>query len=102
LAGALENKAVALAPVVLTELLSDPLLPPEVSSSLLALPLLEPLPGFWERVGRTRADLIRRKCRPKLADTLIAQTCIDHKAPLLTRDTDFGNFARYAGLALVP
>jgi len=32
--------------------------------------------------------------------TLIAQSCIDHHVPLITRDGDFRPFARYAGLTL--
>lgn len=70
-------------------------------AAILAVPLLEIRDGFWERAGRTRASLIHRKLKPKLADTLIAQLCIDHDIPLLTRDRDFSPFARYAGLRLL-
>ena len=68
---------------------------------LLSIPILELMAGFWERAGRTRAELIRRKLKPKLADTLIAQVCIDHSVTLHARDTDFRPFAKYAGLQLV-
>jgi len=34
-----------------------------------------------------------------LADTLIAQICIDHDVPLITRDKDFRHFAKH-GLRL--
>jgi hypothetical protein len=34
-------------PVVLTEVLSDPKLPVEVSQTLLELPLIEVEPGYW-------------------------------------------------------
>jgi predicted nucleic acid-binding protein len=61
----------------------------------------EVLTGFWTRAGKLRANLIRRGHRPKLADTLIAQTCLDHKVGLLTRDRDFSTFARWAGLKLL-
>jgi predicted nucleic acid-binding protein len=97
----LRNQFILMAPIVLAELLSDPLLPDEVETHLRSVPVLELMPGFWERAGKTRAALIRRKMKPKLADTLIAQVCIDHKLPLHTRDTDFRPFAKYAGLQLV-
>jgi predicted nucleic acid-binding protein len=97
----LRPRLLSMAPVVLAELLSDQSLPTAVEKNLCALPLLELLPGFWERAGKTRANLIRRKLRPKLADTLIAQVCIDHEATLHSRDADFRPFARYAGLQLV-
>lgn len=63
--------------------------------------MAEVVSGFAGRAGRLRADLIRRGYRPKLADTLIAQTCLDHKVGLLTRDRDSGAFARWAGLKLL-
>ena len=67
-----------MSPVVLTELLSDPLRSVAARESLAKLPLLEISSGFWERAGLTRAELVRNKVKPKLADTLIAQLCIDH------------------------
>jgi len=68
---------------------------------LVLIHLLELQPGFWWRAGKLRANLTRGGYRPKLADTLIAQTCLDHKVGLLTRDRDFGAFARWAGLKLL-
>ena len=97
----LHNHFILMAPIVLAELLSDPLLPDEVETHLRSVPVLELMPGFWERAGKTRAELIRRKMKPKLADTLIAQVCIDHNLPLHTRDTGFRPFAKHAGLQLV-
>jgi len=35
-----------------------------------------------------------------LADTLIAQSCIDHDVRLVTRDDDFRHFVRLGGLRL--
>src|SRR5260221_107042 len=96
----LHNRAMWMAPPVLAELLSDPALPPEAEKALLGIPLLELTSGFWERAGKTRADLIRRKMRTKLADTLIAQVCIDHNIALHARDTDFRAFAKFANLKL--
>jgi hypothetical protein len=95
-----ENQA-CLPAVVLTELLSDPKLPADVAELLLQIPLLEVHPGFWERAGRLRARVLRTGRKARLADTLIAQACIDHEVPLVTRDRDFHRFVS-AGLQLLP
>ena len=97
----LRDRLIWMSPVVLAELLSNPLLPQTAEASILAIPLLDIAPGFWQRVGKTRASLIKWKCKPKLEDTMIAQVCIDHKIPLHARDTDFRPFAKYARLQLV-
>ncbi len=97
---ALSDHQACLPPVVLTELLSDPALPAAVASLLTELPLLELEPGFWERAGRLRAKLIARRLRARLADTLVAQSCLDHGVRLVTRDADFRQFAHLAGLRL--
>jgi predicted nucleic acid-binding protein len=89
-----------LPPVVLTEVLSAPNLPPSLAGLIGELPVLESDSGFWERAAHTRRSLLSRRLRAKLADTLIAQSCIDHDVPLLTLDTDFRHFARLAGLVL--
>ena len=49
----------------------------------------------------SRAGLFRRGYRPKIADTLIAQSCLDHRVPLITRDRDFSCFQKFAGLQLL-
>jgi predicted nucleic acid-binding protein len=97
---ALADHQACLPPVVLTELLSDPKLPRQVAALLLALPRLEPHPDYWQRAGLLRAKLLARKRRARLADTLIAQSCIDHDVRLATRDADFRHFARLGGLRL--
>jgi predicted nucleic acid-binding protein len=96
----LDRRNVIMAPVVLSELFSDPALDGKTALALAAIPLLETGPGYWERAGRLRASLRWRDFRPKLADTLIAQSCIDHRVPLLTRDRGFRTFHKYAGLDL--
>lgn len=101
IAAHLREHTLVMSPAVLAELLSDPLRSRSVRKALLDIPALELSSGYWERAGLTRADLIRRKMKPKLADTLIAQVCIDHNLPLHTRDTDFRPFAKHAGLQLV-
>jgi predicted nucleic acid-binding protein len=98
--GVLHN-SVIMAPVVLSELLSDPLLESQDEADLCAIRMLEIQPGYWARTGKLRADLISRRLKPKLADTLIAQLCIDHDVPLITRDKDFRHFAKHAGLRLL-
>jgi len=87
-------------PVVLTELLSDPMVRADIATLIRAVPRLEIFDGFWERAGELRAGLLRRGLKARLADTLIAQSCIDHEVALVTRDRDFRNFAIHAGLIL--
>jgi predicted nucleic acid-binding protein len=97
---ALASHHACLPPVVLTELLSDPKLSKSVRALFQELPLLELTEGFWERAGHLRASALSRRHKAKLADTLIAQACIDQGVPLITRDQDFRHFAG-AGLALL-
>lgn len=95
---ALADRQVLMAPVVLTEVLSSPKLPTEVFQSLIELPLLQVEPGYWQRAGELRAKVLARGRKARLGDALIAQSCIDHGIPLLTRDRDFRAFAEAAGL----
>jgi predicted nucleic acid-binding protein len=89
-----------LPPVVVTELLSDPTLRVEVTRFIRALPALEVHVGYWERAGELRSKLLGRGLKARLADSLIAQSCLDHETALVTRDRDFRNFARWANLQL--
>ena len=98
---ALEDRQVVMVPAVLTEVLSDSDLPVEVAEMLGDLPLLEVLPGYWQRAGTLRAVVLSKRRKARLGDALIAQTCIDHAVPLLTRDRDFRSFADAAGLDLL-
>jgi predicted nucleic acid-binding protein len=97
----LTNRQLVLAPVSVVELLSDPQLPVDRQQLILQIPILEIKPGYWERAGQLRAALVKRKYRPKIADTLIAQSCLDHDVPLITRDQDFKPFQKHAGLRLL-
>ncbi|HVB39609.1 MAG TPA: PIN domain-containing protein [Terriglobales bacterium] len=97
---ALADSLVTMVPVVLTELLSAPL-PPAVSSMLLQVPRLEPLPDFWRRAGKLRAGILAQRRKARLGDALIAQFCLDHGVPLLTRDRDFRGFAAAGKLQIV-
>jgi predicted nucleic acid-binding protein len=92
--------SVILPPTVLVEILSDSLLPKKFVEKILELPILEPTEHFWQRAGINRSKLVSKKLKARLADTLIAQSCIDYQTPLITSDTDFRHFAKYCGLVL--
>lgn len=98
---ALTYHALALPPVVVSELLSDPHLSDKFIGYLIELPMLELYEGYWQRAGRLRATIIKKKLKARLADTLIAQACIDHDIPLITSDGDFVHFNKYCGLKLL-
>ncbi len=98
---ALALKQAVLPAVVLTEILSDPALGRAVADIIRDLPVLDVRAGFWERAAATRARILAKRLRARLADTLIAQNCIDHGTPLITRDGDFRHFSAYAGLDLL-
>ena len=98
---ALALQQAVLPPVVLTEVLSAPGLDRETATLLRGLPVLDIRSGFWERAAETRARILAQRLRARLADTLIAQTCIDHRVPLVTRDRDFRHFSAHAGLDLL-
>lgn len=97
---ALDHRQAVLPPVVLSELLSDPRLSSSITDLFLGLPLLELMDGYWERAGLLRARLRSRGRKARLADTLVAQSCLDHDVELITRDGDFRHFERAAGLRL--
>jgi predicted nucleic acid-binding protein len=92
---------IVLPPVVLAEVLSDPKLPDRHRATLLSLPLLDLLPDYWQRAAATRAIILKRGLRARLADTLIAQSCIDYDVALIARDRDFRHFAKHCGLRLM-
>jgi predicted nucleic acid-binding protein len=100
LADALASAELALLPVVITELLTDPeagkLLDPHIPNFI----TLELREGYWVRAGHTRRLLRARNLKAKVADALIAQACIDNDVALITRDADFRHFAKYCGLRL--
>lgn len=95
---ALIDQIAVLSPVTVAELLSDPDLSPALRRTILELPTLLMSEGFWERAGLLRAKVIKTGRRANLADTLIAQCCLDHHATLVTRDHDFKAFVSAAGL----
>jgi predicted nucleic acid-binding protein len=95
---ALIDQVGVLSPVTVMELFSDPDLSPTLRRTNLELPALSITEGFWERAGLLRTKVFRIARRATLADTLIAQSCLDHRATLVTRDRDFMVFVSTAGL----
>jgi predicted nucleic acid-binding protein len=93
-----QNQAV-LAPAVICEIISDPKLPDKFIKLVKSLPVIAITDGYWLRAGGSRSALLKKGLKAKLADTLIAQSCIDHKVPLITRDNDFRHFVKL-GLTL--
>ena len=100
-ASALDQQHACLPPVVLAELLSEPTLIADVAALLKALPRLEVTEGYWERAGELRRSVLKKSLKARLADTLIAQSCIDHRVPLVTGDHDFRHF-KTSGLIVLP
>ena len=98
---ALRDQQVVMAPVVLTELLSDPGLPADVASPLCEVPLVESDTRYWQRAGELRARVLTLRRKARLGDALIAQSCLDRGIPLVTRDRDFKAFAAAAGLDIL-
>jgi predicted nucleic acid-binding protein len=98
--GALADHQIALPPVVLTELLSAPRLPKDLGARLMDLPLLAIEEGYWERAGRLRSRVLAGGRKARIADALIAQSCVDNEVRLITRDRDFRSFVRIVGLRL--
>jgi predicted nucleic acid-binding protein len=99
-AGALRMKSAAFPPIVVTELLSNPAMPPEARADIIAIQRLDITEGYWQRAGDLRAKLRAAGLKAHLADCLIAQSCIDNDAPLITYDRDFRHFES-AGLRVI-
>src|SRR3990170_3785965 len=75
---ALLNGDLRLPPVVLTEILSDPSAAQSVAEQLVQVELLEPFEGYWRRAGEARRQLKKHGVKAKIADALIAQSCLDY------------------------
>ncbi len=89
-----------LPPVALTEALSNPKTFAQADALISELPLLSLTPGYWQRAAQSRSKLIGKGLKARLADTLIAQSCIDADVELITRDKDFRHFVQHCGLKL--
>lgn len=97
---ALDADALRLPGPVLTEMLSYPKAGPKIAATLAAIPLLDVTDGYWERAGESRRKVLAHGFKARVADALIAQACIDHQIPLITRDADFRHFVKHCGLLL--
>ena len=97
----LKLEEVLLPPVVITEYLSNPRLDEKHYKFFKDMPTLEISDGYWQRTAETRKLLLKKGLKAKLGDALIAQSCIDSKVPLLTRDEDFRHYEKHCGLILV-
>ena len=98
----LAGRFLVMCPVVLAELLSDPALSPEAAQFFQRIPFLPLTEDYWVRAGMLRGRMIRLGHKPKLAGTLVVQSCLDHDALLLSRDRDFRPFVKHARLKLFP
>lgn len=92
---ALETGTLVMLPPVLMELLSSLHLSEKDKIDLTLLPRLELIPGFWERTGQLRYQLLSKKLKARSLDCFIAQICVDHKVRLITNDKDFRHFTKY-------
>jgi predicted nucleic acid-binding protein len=100
LASALAAGDLALPPIVLTEILSDPVSSTAIEEQMRQLPTLEIHDGYWIRAGQARRIVLRKGFKARVGDALIAQSCIDHDVALITRDGDFRHFVAHCGLKL--
>ena len=100
LAKAMQDELLILPPPVVAELRAGPGRDEALDLILKKAPLLPLEDGFWERAGLTRRLLVDRGFKARMLDTLIAQCCIDARAPLLARDRDFHPYVEFCGLTL--
>jgi len=91
----LRLKQIVLPPVVLSELLSAKNITRELSEFFKSIPCLDIFEDFWIRTGELRRSILKIRKKARLADSLIAQSCLDHQAPLITRDKDFQIFEEF-------
>jgi len=97
---ALQGQELWLPPPVVTEILSGPAKLDLLDMLLARAPTLGIADGFWERAGENRRLILLKGFKAKLADSLIAQCCIDADVALIARDGDFRHFAQWCGLKL--
>jgi predicted nucleic acid-binding protein len=98
-ATALETGELCLPPAVITEAMThepDRKALTALFARMIVLPVTD---GFWVRAGHLRGALVAKGRKARLGDALIAQSCIDAGAALITRDRDFRHFAEF-GLTL--
>lgn len=86
--------------VVVTEVLSGPAVGEWVANVLSRSSVLPILEGYWIRAGQLRSRVRAAGRKARLADSLVAQACVDSDLALLARDSDFQAFAELGGLRL--
>jgi predicted nucleic acid-binding protein len=96
---AMDTHELLIPPTVVTELYSKPDRS-EIAPLLDQIPLVRLSEGYWERAGETRRLLLAKGLKAAIADTLVAQCCIDADVPLIARDRDYRQFERWCGLKL--
>ena len=97
---AVDAARLVIAPTTVTELLSHVVARPLLGPLLQDAVVLELTPGFWERAGLSRRVIRKLGLKARLADTLIAQACIDADIALIAHDPDFRHFETHCGLKL--
>jgi predicted nucleic acid-binding protein len=97
---AFRAETLRLPPPVVTELLSSPRAELGLRGVVDQAGMLPIRDDFWSAAGALRRSLLLRGLKARLADSLIAQCCIDADIPLITRDGDFRHFADHCGLKL--
>ena len=97
---AFRAETLRLPPPVVVELLSSPKAEPALRGIIDMAGMLPISEHFWTRAGEARRRLLSLGLKARLADTLIAQCCIDAGIPLITRDADYRHFAEHCGLKL--
>jgi predicted nucleic acid-binding protein len=95
----LTTYSITLPAPVIVETLSNARTRHLVEPTLRKLIVLDVMEDFWYRASALRANVLARNHKANIADTLIAQACIDHNIPLITRDKDFRQFTQH-GLKL--
>lgn len=78
---ALQAEELILPPVVLTEPLLTPSLEVNLEALLRSAALLPVLDGYWDRAALNRRVVLAHGLKARLADTLIAQACVDRDIP---------------------
>src|SRR5947207_1393056 len=86
LATALAAGDLVLPPVVLTEILSDPVSSTAIEEQMRQLPMLEIHDGYGAPTGHARRIVLSKGFEARVGDALIAQSCIDHDVALIIRD----------------
>lgn len=97
---AFRAETLRLPPPVVAELLSSPKAEPALRGIVDMAGMLPISEHFWIGAGEIRRRLLCKGLKARLADTLIAQCCLDAGVPLITRDGDYRHFATHCGLKL--